>query len=567
MTWPTRARRTGVRLALLLVLLPAALVAQAQNQLVQRAIDFENAGRWREAIAAWREVMAAGTTGQGLLGLERVFSQLGQDDSVLAPLDTALRASPTDRMVRGVQLRVLRSLGRDADARAAFNSWTRLVPRDPVPYREYAGQLLSDGHAALADTILQEASAALGGTKTLIIEVAQLRAALGLWTQAAVAWREAMSGEQYLEQAAIYSLTPAPAARRDSMRAVLGALPSPAPVRRTLGALELAWGAPREGWRVLSSLTVADSAWQTWSDFADDAERLTAWIPARDALMAMHKQRPSAALAVRAATASLNGGDPTTALTLLADARRGLAASVARTQLLPLEVRALGQLGRAAEVERIVTQAAPDLDAGTRRILARQLAWAWIRAGDVEKARAAAAGAAGDDEDDVAGWIALYDGDLKAARNGLRRPRETTTDVVTAMALLGRTKADSSKTAGAAFLVLAKGDSAEAARRFERAAEDLPDAAPLLLVLAARIQSARRQDGAAIALWQRILAKYERAPEAAEADLEWGKTLRRKGDASGAQERFEHLILTYPQSALVPQARRELDGLRAGAAS
>jgi tetratricopeptide (TPR) repeat protein len=566
-TWRARARRAGVRLGLLLVLPQAALVAQAQSAQVQRAIDFENAGRWREAVAAWRAVMAAGTTGQGLLGLERVFSQLGQDDSVLAPLDTALRAAPTDRMVRGVQLRVLRSLGRDTDARAAFHAWTALVPRDPVPYREYAGQLLNDGHAALADTVLQEASAALGGTKTLIIEVAQLRAALGLWTQAAVAWREAMSGEPYLEQAAIYSLSPAPAARRDSMRAVLGALPSPASVRRTLGALELAWGAPREGWRVLSSLTVADSAWQTWSDFADDAERLTAWIPARDALVAMHQQRPNPALALRAATASLNGSDATAALTLLAVARKGMAPPAVRTQVLPLEVRALSQLGRAADVETLVAQAGPDLDAGTRRILARQTAWAWIRAGDVEKARAAAAGAAGDDEDDVDGWIALYDGDLKRARGGLRRPRETTTEVVTAMALLGRTKADSGKSAGSAFLALAKGDSADAARRFERAADDLPDAAPLLLVLAARIQSARKQDGAAITLWQRILAKYERAPEAAEADLEWGKTLRRKGDASGAQERFEHLILTYPQSALVPQARRELDGLRAGAAT
>jgi hypothetical protein len=28
--------------------------------------------------------------------------------------------------------------------------------------------------------------------------------------------------------------------------------------------------------------------------------------------------------------------------------------------------------------------------------------------------------------------------------------------------------------------------------------------------------------------------------------------------------RLEHLILTYPQSALVPQARRELDLARAG---
>ena len=35
--------------------------------------------------------------------------------------------------------------------------------------------------------------------------------------------------------------------------------------------------------------------------------------------------------------------------------------------------------------------------------------------------------------------------------------------------------------------------------------------------------------------------------------------LRRRGDATAAVAHLEHLILTYPQSALVPQARRELE--------
>ena len=191
-------------------LAPARAAAQAQNVLVQRALDLENAGRWRDAITAWRGVISAGEAGQGVLGLERVFQQLAQDDSVLPPLDSALARAPRDRLLRGAQLRVLRALGRDAAARDAFHQWTLLVPNDPVPYREFAGQLLSDGRAAAADTVLQEATRALGGTKTLVIEVAQLRAALGLWAQAAAAWRDALLAEQYMESSAIYSLTPAP---------------------------------------------------------------------------------------------------------------------------------------------------------------------------------------------------------------------------------------------------------------------------------------------------------------------------------------------------------------------
>jgi tetratricopeptide (TPR) repeat protein len=540
--------------------------AQAQNAMVNRAFDLEQAGKLKEAIIAWRAVIAAGEAPQGVLGLERVFSQLAQDDSVLPALDTLLREKPTDRVLRGVQLRVLRSLGREADARRAFDDWIRVVPNDPAPFREYAGQLLNDGRAAAADTVLQEASRALGSTKALTIEVAQLRAALGLWTAAAGAWIEALTTEAYLEQAAVFSLSAATGGQRDSVRAVLRQSTA-VPVRKVVGALELQWGAARDGWRAIAGLTLADSAFDTWKDFAEDAEHQGAWLAARDALAAMNRQRPSSALAIRAAYAAISGGEPASAIDFLTTAKNGLQPFQVRLQVLPLEIRALTTLGRAAEAERLVRESAEFLDARTKQAYARQVAWGWIRSGQAEKARAALVGASGEDEDEVMGWIALYDGDLARARAGLRRPNEATAEIVTVIALLGRTRADSSVAVGAAFLALARGDSVQAAVRFERAADQLSDAAPLLLALAARVHTARRQDGAAAALWQRILERYAAAPEAAEADLEWGRSLRRKGDSKGAVDRFEHLILSYPQSALVPQARRELESVRNGASS
>ena len=555
--------------SLLAITIPASagtVLAQAQTVTINHALDLEQAGRMRDAIAAWREVIAAGQAAQGVLGLERVFSQLSQDDSVLPTLDSLLTLTPADKTLRGVQLRVLRSLGRESDARAAFDTWVKLSPHDPAPYREYAGQLLNDGRAGAADTVLQQATASLGSTKALTIEVAQLRAALGLWPGAAAAWQEAMVTEEYLEQTVVYSLQGTPIAQRDSVRAVLRASPA-ASSKKVLGSLELQWGAAREGWRALSTLTVADSAFDTWNDFAQEAARQGAWLAARDAFAAMNRVRPSPATALLAATASISGGEPAPALDLIATARAGLQPIAIRTQVLPLQVRALAQLGRAAEAEALVARDSASLDEGTKREYAREIAWGWIRAGQVEKARAALAGASLDDEDEVGAWLALYDGDLAKARAGLRHPTDITADVVTAMALLSRTKADTSRTAGAAFLALARGDSTQAAARFERAADELPDAAPLLLALAARIHSARHQDGPAIAIWQRILTQYATAPEAAESDLEWGRTLRRKGDVQGAIDHLEHLILTYPQSALVPQARRELDAVHAGNAT
>jgi hypothetical protein len=135
---------------------------------------------------------------------------------------------------------------------------------------------------------------------------------------------------------------------------------------------------------------------------------------------------------------------------------------------------------------------------------------------------------------------------------------------VSALALLARTKQDSAPAAGRAFLLLARSDSAVAAQAFEDAARGVRDAAPLLLASAARLHAARRDRTRAVALWRQIVESHADSPEAPEAELEWARALRRAGELAAAIGKLEHLILTYPQSALVPQARRELELARAG---
>ena len=81
----------------------------------------------------------------------------------------------------------------------------------------------------------------------------------------------------------------------------------------------------------------------------------------------------------------------------------------------------------------------------------------------------------------------------------------------------------------------------------------------MLLLAGARVRAARNDSKGAIAVWQRIVEQHAKAPEAAEAELEWARALRRSGDTAGAIAQLEHLILNAPESALLPQARRELD--------
>ena len=124
---------------------------------------------------------------------------------------------------------------------------------------------------------------------------------------------------------------------------------------------------------------------------------------------------------------------------------------------------------------------------------------------------------------------------------------------------MSRTRVDSSRKAGAAFLALARSDTVGAAPLFETAADELPDAAPLVLGIAARLYATTSDSLRSLTIWQAIIDKYPQSPEAPESDLEWARTLRRHGESREAIARLEHLILTYPQSSLVPQARRELE--------
>jgi hypothetical protein len=43
------------------------------------------------------------------------------------------------------------------------------------------------------------------------------------------------------------------------------------------------------------------------------------------------------------------------------------------------------------------------------------------------------------------------------------------------------------------------------------------------------------------------------------AELEWARLLLRRQRTTEAIRHLEHLILTYPESAVVPEARRELE--------
>ncbi len=557
---------------------PATATASAADTTdpLSRALDAEDENDARRAAAAYHEVVlralsVANADGDriaiALLGLERTWAETGVRDSILPLVQRVLAVRPSDPVARSIQLRTLVGLGRDDEARSAFMSWRRAVGNDGAPFREYSRLLMAAGRAQAADSVLTEAGRLLGAGGALSGEVAQLHVSLGRWNSAAVSFREALVEQPYLETAAQYALTRAPIAARDSIRTVLGAPPVSLPTRRLLASLELFWGEPRRAWLALASVRADDSTAAAWREFGERAEMAQAWQVARDVWLAVLERRSDLEAQMRAAQAALKGGDAAGALEIsrrdITGAGAGDKTSRVRV-LLPVELAALGELGRAGEAQQRLDENAKLLDATTRALIAQSLVGAWLRSGDVEKARAAVQGSDLVDDDETVGWLALYDGDLVTARKKLVRAETRRPELVDALGLLSRTRVERSVGLGQAFLLLARRDTLAAAARFAALADSAGDAAPALLSLAARLEFARPACKRSFVLWDRIVKEFPKSPEAPESLLASARALRAAGDKAGAIARYESLLIDYPESALLPQGRREMQQLKGG---
>jgi tetratricopeptide (TPR) repeat protein len=559
---------------------PATATATAADTTdpLQRALAAEDKNDAKAASAAYREVVQralGGATADGdriamaLLGLERTWADLGVRDSILPIVQRVIQIRPTDPVARAMQLRVLMGLGKEEDTRMAFLAWRRAAGNDGAPYREYSRLLMSAGRAQAADSLLNEAGRLLGGGGALSGEVAQLHVALGRWNSAAVAFREALKDQPYLETAAEYALARAPVPARDSVRAVLQAPPAALPPRRLLASLELFWGEPRRAWQSLSSVRADDSTAAAWREFGERAETAQAWTVARDVWLAVLERRGDLEAQQRAAQSALKAGDAAGALEIARrPAPKPVPGVVVKTPeqrvraLLPIELAALGELGRPQEAQKRIDDDGKSLDPTARAAIAQSLVGAWLRSGDVEKAREAVKGTDLVDDDETMGWLALYDGDLVTARKRLVRAETRRPELVDALGLLARARLDRSVGLGQAFLLLAKRDSLGAAQRFAALADSTGDAAPALLSLAARLEYARPSSKRSLMLWDRIVKSYAKSPEAPEALLASARAVRDAGDKAGAILRYESLVIDYPESALLPQGRRELDQLK-----
>jgi hypothetical protein len=490
----------------------------------------------------------------------------------------ATTASPTNAALRSVLLRTYVELSEPDSARAVAQRWIAAAPRDEAPYREWAMALEDQRRHDAARAVLVDGRRALGRPEAFGIELAELAERSGDWEGAAREWAAALSGAPAQLPYAASELGQAPAPHRDRIARVLTAGDPPPLTRRLAGELLLNWGQPERAWAVYAP-TLATP----WADaaaaarhFADLAAVRT--TPAarrvRALALARYAELAPGPVAVRAraeaARALLEIGDRVAA--------RGVLEAVARDSAAPADAQALAQTTLVAalidggQLDEAAQRLARDdrLTAEDRATLRLRLARGRIAQGDLDRANATLAQDSSVEALALKGWIALYRGSLKdaeqlfSAAGPYAGDRRDATDRTEMLALLERVAADSFAELGGALLALARGDSVRAVAALRRAADQPLAGAtgrPDILLLAGRVGArlGPAEQQAALAVFDEVVRTAGSGAAAPAAELEWARLLEQRLEPAAAIQHLEHLILSYPGSAVVPEARRELD--------
>jgi len=565
------ARSAAILICLSVV--SAGSVASQQNP----GLELERRGRYGEAAEAYQATLQKDfDNAAAWLGLERVLTRLDSLRFLPPLLDSGLASDPKSGFLREMKLRVWGALGDEDSLRVTAEQWMIVAPGSPDPYRHWSLALSRRGRTATALSVLQRGRAELGGT-ALAPELAQAYAAAGVWLRAAEEWSGAVLDNESYTASAVAGLRAAQESDQGVIIAVLTNPPSDEPVLHYLGAeLLIAWGRAEEGWTLLDSSLPRDreQAARVLTRFADQTRRTGTADGARargyalERLSQVTQGRESERARVAAAQAFADAGDLNRArrmLETLPDIQGEPQADAAAAMATLIRVT-LGS-GRLEEAETRFRIWEDRLSFDDARRLREDIGWEWIVRGDLEKAERLLQGDSTISAQALMGWIALYQGDLREATERFRaagpyaRSRDEATRRTAMLAIMQSIEPDSVPTLGAALLTLARGDTASSIDQLRDVARELPESGggSHVLTYAGDLALAWGDYDGAEPLLLAALAVDSIGSAAPLAEFALAVVYDRTGRSELALTHLEHLILTFPGSAIVPDARRLLN--------
>jgi hypothetical protein len=366
------------------------------------------------------------------------------------------------------------------------------------------------------------------------------------------------------------------AARSDLLR--LLARESDLISRRVEADLRARWGDPVGGFRVLGAALPSErvQAIAALRGLLDQLRTIRTQAAKQtegmvlEAIAARSPEVQASRLRLEAAQAYTAAGDRAAAHRMLGGlnddrpSSRSVASDAATTH-----VEMLISGGKLEDATTRLAELRANLSADDYDAIRRRIALGWMKQGNLERADSAIARDNSVEGLALSGQIKLYRGDIGGAVEQFMAAgpyagdRAQATHRTTLLALLQPLERDSMPDLGRAFLQLDQGDTTQAIAGLAGVAPGLPAShgGAALYLLAGRLSAATGKREEAESLFRTAAAK-EAPATAPAAELALAELLISDRRGADAIPILEHLILTYPQSAIVPQARRKLDEAR-----
>ena len=554
----------------------------SEGRLLRDAAARESRGDFSGAEELLRQLLEEDPASSGgLHALERVLRARGETARILPAVDTFLEHEPSSSGVRYLKLRLLMELDSLDELEREAELWFELDEDSEVPYREVARVYERAFGSERALSVLLKGRREMDRPEALALEVGDLHAAMGDREDAVEEWALAV-GDDGAQAAAIarrvQGLTEGAEEAGKQLVGLLGE--SDVLARRLAGArVALDLRLEEESFDLAQSVAADLEERARASFLADVARRAREGDLARTASWAYDELGQDASspserrqFDQRIIDVALANGDTATAL----EAQRRVADSFspgsvdrrrATAQVIRLESTESdpGRLGVLLRDFRYAFPNAPELDD-----LAATVAGGLQARGDLGGAAAVLEGIEGPKSGLERGYLLLDAGELEAGRRALLLaigglPPTEATDIIQFAGLMGRASETGAVLLAEAGVLAHRGQGAAAAQILAEAAGELEEEerAPLVAE-AARIADRAGASGVAASIREILVATHEDTPEFGEASLSLARhKARTPGGVAEAILLLESLIVARPNAAVVPDARLELERLRA----
>ena len=586
-------RRWAVLLCLAAASAPCAadaLAAQArydprvENRMLRRATTQEARGELTAAEATLRELLRLHPgSSAGVFALERVLRNDDRLDEALPVVDGFLAVEPGTATVWALKLSILAETEAERAVDEAVRDWIRAVPGSPDPYQEGALAYLDLYGAGRAVALIEEGLDVLGDLPVLLIELGDAQVAAGRVEDAAAAWARALGRDRARNGDVFRRVADLETGRDEAVAVIVAAIGAgPATVARLEAGAELALregreDAAREFTAAAREQLDGREARGFLNGFARKAEDLDRPASALWAYRLLHAMADDAGEAratdERMAAAALAAGDTAAAV----EARRRITGSLAAgssarrtawTGQLELEIAAhtteAAVEGLAAFREEFPE--ATELDALSANLASRLLAGG-MRAEALEVLE----GIDGPGAALERAFLLLEGGAVPEGIVALQasipdlEPARATEVLELSLALSELTPAG----AALAARVAISGHRGRPADGLEAVAVGIeavpPSDRPAILAMAAHAADRFERGDLAVRFRRRLVAEHSDAREFPDAAVRLARAIA--DDPGGRDEAvriLETLIVSRPDSPVVPGARRELRRLQNG---